>query len=187
MLETMFSELKAIATSGGASQIKEIDPQGIVVSQWVRNKCQYGCALFGKRFTCPPYVPGIDETKVTIQGYKEALLIEFTGVPGQALNSFKNVTEVAFNMERTAFINGFERAFSYGAGFCTLCPECPAEKLVEPTIFCKKACLQAKKARPSMEAVGIDVFSTVRNFGFELHPVRDPKDTFKLFGLTLLR
>jgi predicted metal-binding protein len=184
--ESVFSELRAVAVAGGATQVKQIDPANVVVSQWVRSKCMHGCAMFGKRFTCPPYTPSVEETMAMLQSYHEALLIEFDGLSGQVLKSFTNASEVAFNLERAAFVAGFDKAFSFGAGFCTLCPECPAGKLAEPSIFSKKECLQPKKARPSMEAAGIDVYSTVRNCGSELKPVKDLKDSFKLFGLTLL-
>jgi predicted metal-binding protein len=187
MLDSVISELKNIALDGGAEEVKLINPKDIIVAQWVRNKCVYGCQFYGKRFTCPPYSPTVEETSATLQGYREALLVEFTDLSKEIIKNFKKATEIPYNMEKTAFVRGFERAFSYGAGFCTLCPECPAEKLTEPNIFCKKECVQAKKARPSMEAVGIDVFSTVRRFGFELETVKNVEDTYKLFGLVLLR
>jgi len=187
MEETVFLELRNIATHNGATAVQQINPRDIVVSQWVRNKCLYGCSFFGKRFTCPPYTPSIEETKSIIQSYQEALLVEFANLSKEALKNFKNTTETLYNMERVAFTKGFERAFSYGAGFCTQCSECPAEKLLDPNIFCKKECIQSKRARPSMEAAGIDVFSTVRNCGFEIETVKDMSDRYKLFGLVLLK
>jgi predicted metal-binding protein len=187
VVESVLPELRAIAVAGGATRVEHIDPAKVVVSEWVRSKCLHGCGMFGKRFTCPPYCSTIEDTRAMLRSYSEALLIGFDGLAGQALKSFGSAHEVAFSLERAAFIMGFERAFSFGAGFCTLCPECPAGKLAEPNLFSKKECLQPKKARPSMEAAGIDVYSTVRNCGFELRPVKDLKDAFKLFGLTLLR
>jgi predicted metal-binding protein len=120
-----------------------------------------------------------------LRSYSDALLIKLDSLPGQALKSFGSDHEIAFSLERAAFVMGFERAFSLSSGFCTLCPECPAGKLAEPNLFSKKECLQSKKAHPSMEAAGIDVYSTVRDCGFDLQPVKDLKDAFKLFGLTL--
>jgi len=37
-----------------------------------------------------------------------------------------------------------------------------------------------------MEAVGIDVYSTARRAGFEIHVVREKSEPFKSFGLLLL-
>jgi hypothetical protein len=42
------------------------------------------------------------------------------------------------------------------------------------------------KARPSMEACGIDVYETSRNAGFRIEPVREKSDYVKYFGLLLM-
>ena len=189
MQETMVRDLETIALEGGATAVKLVSPQDVVVAQWVRNKCQFGCRHFGKRFTCPPYAPTPKDTAENLQGYHQALLVEFGGMhrdklkdePGRSM-----VHNVLYAMERTAFLAGYEKAYCYKAGPCVLCPDCPAEKLENPNLFLKKECKRPKEARPAMEAAGIDVFSTVRQAGFELHVVRDKSETFKSFGLVLL-
>lgn len=35
-----------------------ISPEKIVVSQWVRFKCRYGCKGYGKHFGCPAFCSG---------------------------------------------------------------------------------------------------------------------------------
>ncbi len=37
----------------GAAEAKMIKAGDVVVRDWVRLKCQYGCGGYGKRLTCP--------------------------------------------------------------------------------------------------------------------------------------
>lgn len=188
-LQSIVKDLETIALEGGAAAVKLISPQDVVVAQWVRNKCQVGCRHFAKRFTCPPYAPTPQETAEVLQSYNQALLVEFAD---RYLDRLRQEPEKSmfhntlYNMERTAFLSGYEKALVYEAGPCVLCPECPAEKLENPTIFDKKECLRPKEARPAMEAAGIDVYSTARRAGFEIHVVREKSEPFKSFGLLLL-
>ena len=188
-LQSIVKDLETIALEGGATAVKLISPQDVVVAQWVRNKCQVGCRHFAKRFTCPPYAPTPQETTVVLQSYNQALLVEFADRYLDRLREEPEKTmfhNTLYNMERTAFLSGYEKALCYEGGPCVLCPECPAEKLENPTIFDKKECLRPKEARPAMEAAGIDVYSTARRAGFEIHVVREKSEPFKSFGLVLL-
>ena len=144
---------------------------------------------FRKRFTCPPYAPTPEETAATLQSYQKALLVQFADMQREQLRvepGRSMIHNVIYGMERNAFLGGYERAFSYEAGPCALCKECPAEKLGAPNLFCKKECKRPKEARPAMEAAGIDVYSTVRRAGFELHVVRERAQPFSFFGPVLL-
>ena len=188
-VEPIIKELETIAFEGGATAVKQIHPQDVVVARWVRNKCQFGCELFGKRFSCPPYAPTPEETAVALQSYQKALLVEFGNRTIEQIRiepTRSLVHRVIFRMERAAFLSGLERTFSYPAGPCTLCQECPAEKLETCNLFCKKECRFPREVRPSMEGAGVDVYSTVRRAGFEIHVLREQDETFKEFGLVLL-
>ena len=56
-MESVIKDLEKIVVEGGATAVKLIRPQDMIVEQWVRNKCQVGCRHFGKRFYCPPLLP----------------------------------------------------------------------------------------------------------------------------------
>jgi len=60
--ESLVKELEVLALNGGATTVKRIRPEDVIVAQWVRNKCMFGCPLYAKRFTCPPYVSTPEET-----------------------------------------------------------------------------------------------------------------------------
>jgi predicted metal-binding protein len=52
---------------------KWINPHNIVVSQWVRMKCMFGCKDYGKNACCPPNTPPVDECKSFFREYSEGL------------------------------------------------------------------------------------------------------------------
>ena len=84
-------------------------------------------------------------------------------------------TKIVGPLERHIFLAGFYKALAFGAGPCRLCRECNAE-----------VCRHSDKARPSMEACGIDVFATVRANGFSVEVLSDEGDSQDYYGLVLI-
>jgi predicted metal-binding protein len=70
--------------------------------------------------------------------------------------------DIIYKLEKKAFSLGFPFAAGLIGGSCKLCQECPGEK------DSNAKCIQREKARPSMEAMGIDVLSTCKNAGIEV-------------------
>jgi predicted metal-binding protein len=83
---------------------------------------------------------------------------------------------IAAKLEREIFLAGYYKAFGMGAGPCELCTRCAFDK----------GCRHPQKARPAMEACGIDVYSTVRQHGFAIDVVRTRRDAQHYFGLVLI-
>lgn len=50
-------KLEALFQKHGYTDFKWIEPKDIVVSQWVRLKCTFGCGEYGRNAACPPNVP----------------------------------------------------------------------------------------------------------------------------------
>jgi predicted metal-binding protein len=84
---------------------------------------------------------------------------------------------IAVALERQLFLAGYYKAFGMGAGPCLLCRRCTFDQ----------GCRHPEQARPSMEACGIDVFSTARRHGFAIEVVRSRRDEQHYFGLVLVR
>ena len=62
---------------------------------------------------------------------------------------------------------GYRFATGFKAGSCKLCPECTVSNS-------KGTCRHPYQSRPSMEAVGIDVFKTAENAGLPFDiPIKD--------------
>jgi len=150
-----------------AVEIKLIDRATIRVEDWVRMKCQFGCGGYGARLTCPPYSPTPDQTRRIIKDYKNALLIH-------SRNSRK-IKEAVPEIERELFLKGFYKAWGMGAGPCRYCHECDIEA----------GCRFPRKARPAMEACGIDVFATVRLNGFPIEVLTSRTQEQNHYGLIL--
>ena len=168
--------LRQEAVRLGAREAFPIPIEKVVVRDWVRLKCKYGCGSYGKRLTCPPYSPTPEEMRRVLNEYEIGLLVKFgpSVVEGEAKEGV-NVHEAMFKLERAAFLRGYHPAFGFGP--CTLCPECNVKEGI---------CQKPHMARPSMEACGIDVYATVKNVGLELRVVASYDQRPTYFGLLLL-
>lgn len=91
----------------GAEKAKVIDTSSVVVEEWVRWKCLYGCAFCGKDAYHPPFAPDAESTKKIMREYSKAVLM--TGSKGKAL------TEVAVRLEGEAYHMGYYKAFAMTA------------------------------------------------------------------------
>lgn len=151
----------------GAVEAKMIDPKSVVTAAWVRMKCQFGCDGYNTSHCCPPRTPTAEQTQVVINCYSRALLIHCNGETSP--------TRIVTTLERDIFLQGFYKVFAFGAGPCRLCSTCRSEN-----------CIQAEKARPSMEACGIDVFATARANGYPIEVLRDYSCEENRYGLILV-
>ncbi|MDD3974717.1 MAG: DUF2284 domain-containing protein, partial [Methanothrix soehngenii] len=52
--------------------IRPISTDLIVVADWVRLKCRYGCRAYGKHLCCPPFAPSPEEMRRVVSEYKTA-------------------------------------------------------------------------------------------------------------------
>ncbi|GAI91753.1 unnamed protein product [marine sediment metagenome] len=150
----------------GVKDAKIIPAKSIVTAEWVKLKCQFGCNCYGRNLTCPPYSPAPEQTRRMIADYEYCLMIH-----GDRYTGIRNMVSA---LEREIFLDGFHKAFSMGAGPCKLCDECPE--------FCK----HTEKARPSMEACGIDVFSTVRANGFQIEVLKTTDCKSNYYGVIFI-
>ena len=162
------AQLKTLALGQGAMTAKIVKPADVVTAEWVRWKCQYGCEGFGGSLVCPPYTPTPSETRAVLDEYKRGILFE--SPPGG------HVKKIASSLERELFLAGSYKAFGLGAGPCRLCDECAFDE----------GCRHPRKSRPAMEAMGIDVFATVRQHGFTVEVVTSQCEPIHVFGLVLV-
>jgi len=168
---------RAIDLGADAAQI--IRPDQVVVAEWVRLKCQYGCGEYGMRLTCPPYSPTPEVTRQVLRHYRQALLLRVEGAGGgeeEENRQRRRVGQAVADLECELFLAGYQRAWGMGAGPCSFCETCnPAGP-----------CRFTRLARPSMEACGIDVYTTVRQAGWEIEVVQTEQSPFRLFSLVLI-
>jgi predicted metal-binding protein len=152
----------------GAGEARVIEASTIRCEPWVRLKCQFGCGGYNKRLTCPPFTPTPEETARAVACYKRAILI----------HSDDNdvINEIVPSLEREMFLSGYFKALGFGSGPCRLCNRCDTGA----------RCKRPYEARPSMEACGMDVFTTVRSNGFKIDVVRSTRQRGDYYGVILV-
>ena len=159
--------LAEFALRQGAAAAVPIAPVLIAVSEQVRYKCQYGCRYFQRNKMCPPNTPPVAEFRDVVRRYQKALLVRAEP---------EKLHELILQVEREAFLLGHPLALGLLEGPCSLCEKCPGPNA---------PCLQPEKARPSMEAMAIDVFRTCANAGLELQILTDRAERYLATGLIL--
>jgi predicted metal-binding protein len=180
------------------NDFKLIPTKDIEIAEWVRWKCEYGCKAFGKHMTCPPHTPRPEDTRKLINCFEKALIVRFNNVqPNSKVSpahihhylwdAILAIHNTMFEFEKCAFLAGYYKAFGMAALPCSFCRDCMPEK--EGFVLdhaAKRFCEHPDKARPSMEACGIDVFKTVRAAGYELEVRTSYQEEITIFGLLLI-
>lgn len=155
----------------GASEARLILARDVVTDERVRLKCQVPlCDSFGRNFMCPPFLPTVSLFREVLAGYETAILIQVSADLKKTRDHFLpagQLHELVNLGEKEAYHAGFRFAMGFIGGCCRLCESCAA---IEPS----RACRHPFKARPSMEAMGIDVQATAEKAGLPFaFPVRD--------------
>ncbi len=159
----------------GAAKAKIIKAEDVIVADWVRLKCQYGCGGYGKRLSCPPYSPTPSETRKVMAGYGRAILMKFRSCQECGDQRAVNIHKFIAEMERDLFLSGYYAAFGMACGPCDLCTQCDLKGCQEPGL-----------ARPSMEACGIDVYATAKKAGFKIEVLTRRDQIPRCFALVLV-
>lgn len=166
-----------LARSMGVSRAQIVDTSHVVVANWVRLKCQYGCGGYGACLTCPPHSPVPEYTRRMLGEYSKGLLLQVENVT--FLNRPRvgsKLAQIVADLERGIFLDGYHKAFAMSAGPCRLCKPCDTSH----------PCKEPHRARPSMEACGIDVYQTARNCGFALEVVQGTDCPYSYVSLVLI-
>jgi len=161
----------------GANQAAVVNVKDIPVDSRIPNKCRIPrCHGYGSSVHCPPHAPTADEFKALLRDYHWAIF--FTrDIPPEVLArgsedkeriaAFQSIYKIVKGIESKAFYDGHYLAFGLGAGSCKR-NFCGKEE------YCQAlrggSCRFALLARPSMEAVGIDVYNLVASRGWDIYP-----------------
>lgn len=166
--EKAVKDILARLRQQGASAVKLIPVSGIVIDERVRLKCQIPlCDSYNKNLMCPPHVPSVAFFREVLSRFTGAMLIQVSSPLPDALTDTpradvyapaKKLHELVNLAEKWAFEYQFRFATGLIGGCCRLCDECVA---LHNGHFCR----HPFRARPSMEAMGIDVVDTVSRAG----------------------
>jgi predicted metal-binding protein len=173
-------KVAAIMKRRGYDNYKWLDPAEIVVSQWVRMKCLFGCNEYGRTAVCPPNVPTIPECERFFREYSSAVIIHFDKKVAKPEDRFawtRKVNLKLLDLEKEIFCAGFEKAFLLFMDSCNICRECQQRK---------EDCVEPKKSRPTPEALGVDVYSTARNAGYPIQVLADYAEKMNRYAFLLI-
>jgi predicted metal-binding protein len=172
--------LESLFRKSGFTDFRWIDPRAIVTAQWVRMKCRFGCGEYGKTATCPPNTPSVAECERFFGEYKRAVVFHFAksvARPEDRSTWSRGVNLKLVKLESTVFLAGHVKAFLLAMDSCAICPECTADPA---------ACKEPRRARPSAEAMAIDVYSTVLRAGYPIEVLSSYKQTMNRYAILLV-
>ena len=163
----------------GAS-MSEIIPAGWVeIDERVRLKCSIPlCPYYDKCLFCPPHTPLPEIMRKALSRYDYALLSALDVIPiedfaersekrGAAAKWARESFEITGRIETLAFGSGYHLAMGFAQASC-LKALCGQERCL---VLEGKKCPYHLKSRPSMEAVGIDVYRLVTRVGWDIYPI----------------
>ena len=175
-----YMKLEAMFAKHGFEDFKLIEPEKIVVAQWVRMKCTYGCGTYGRNACCPPNVPSVTECRGFFDEYRAAAIFHFekkVKKPEDRRPWALKINASLLKLEREVFLSGYPKAFLLFIDSCDLCGDCA---------LVRAECRQPKSARPTPEALAVDVFSTVRQFGYPIEVLPDYSRTMNRYAFLLI-
>ncbi|MGD2269483.1 MAG: DUF2284 domain-containing protein [Desulfobacterales bacterium] len=173
-------KLELLVKKRGYRDFKWIDPEKIVVSQWVRMKCTFGCGEYGRNGSCPPNVPTVAECERFFREYSDAVIFHFdkkVAKPEDRHAWSRKVNLKLSKLEREIFLSGYEKAFLLFMDSCSICKECTGER---------QTCKEPRSSRPTPEAMAVDVYSTVRQYGFPIEPLTDYSEAMNRYAFLMI-
>jgi predicted metal-binding protein len=180
MMKETIAKLEGILREHGFPDHQWCDPKEIVVAQWVRMKCEYGCTHYGRAASCPPNTPSVDECRRFFSEYESGLVLRFrkSAPDSDERHAWSAKTnEGLLELERSVFLAGFPKAFLLLMDSCRICADCAARR---------QECREPRRSRPTPEGMAVDVFTTVRRLGFPIEVLTDNADTMNRYAILLV-
>jgi predicted metal-binding protein len=182
-LERLASDIEALretAIARGATEATVIDAARVICDPAVKKRIEGSASYVSYHW---PLVYPNDSVEEAVAAYQKGVFFrlspteripEYMGGeiadPGHR-ELFHKVYEITAALESASFYYGYHLAMGFAVGncravFCANEPGCQAMKKGRP-------CLHPYKARPSMEAVGIDTRLLARDLGWQAVPGED--------------
>ena len=163
----------------GATDASIVPAGWVQVDERVRLKCAIPpCPNYNRCANCPPYTPEPEFVRKALARYSWAILFKHDVIPVEDFtdvsryyphgkNHQRKTDEIAAKIESQAFADGYRFALGLGAGGCrdSLCDGGLCQMLDSGR------CPHILRARPSIEAMGIDVSDLANRVGWEIYPI----------------
>jgi predicted metal-binding protein len=162
------------AREKGIDHAVVIETSRVYTAPWVRMKCQYGCRFYNNSLCCPPRTPKPEEMREILDSYSHAILLHKLWKRG--VRDIRSFNEAVVAVELALFFDGYYKAWGLGSGPCKICEKCNIQG----------GCQNSDRARPSMEACGIDVFRTAAENGLKLPVLKHIEADRNSFGVVFV-
>jgi predicted metal-binding protein len=169
----------------GAAGAEIIRAEQLVVDERVRLKCLIPrCLRAGETPNCPPNAPDLDLVRKALARYSWGILIKThiepmsDYVPGSSKDKsgtdlsllfHQKTASIVYEIERLAYKHGYSLALGLGGGSCK-------DYLCHGLVCQFKdsgRCRFPLRARPAIEALGIDVVDIMGKTGWDTYPLLD--------------
>lgn len=188
------------ALAMGATKAKIVKSYEIPVDERVTLKCRIPrCFGYETGANCPPNTLKPAELRAILEKYHRGIffikevppsvIVRDKATIKERIEVYSQIYNIVSELESMAFYDGYYLAFGFGAGscrhtFCSLAKDCAALK--------GERCRFSLRARPSMEAVGIDVYKMIAAAGWDMYPIgsdlrAEEVPSAKLAGLVIVR
>ncbi|MCJ7679331.1 MAG: DUF2284 domain-containing protein [Candidatus Aminicenantes bacterium] len=173
-------DLEKIFIDHGFGDFKWLNPSSVVISQWVRVKCLFGCPDYDVNATCPPNGLSLPESERFFREYENIAVFHFAekmDQPEDRHDWTEGISRQLIEMERRIFLSGYRKVFLLPPDNCHYCKKC---------VDVRGDCKHPKIARPSPESLGMDVFATVRSIGYPIDVLSDYDEVMNRYAFLLI-
>lgn len=184
-LQTDLERYKDLALQMGAAGAASIRAGDVTIDERVRLKCVVPrCIRAGETPNCPPHAPDLDLVRRAFGRYTWAILFKCLVEPIEAyapgrgstkeeqrrvLSFHKKSGDITHALERQAYKDGYHLAMGLGCGSCKdyLCQGLICQ------VLDSGRCRFPQRARPAMEAMGIDVVALINKARWQAYALLD--------------
>jgi predicted metal-binding protein len=165
----------------GLADFKWISPRAdVVVGEWVRMKCMFGCKNYGHNASCPPNTPSVADCRAFLAEYQAGVLFHFAhrvANPEDRRPWAQQINRQLLQVERAVFLANYPKAFMMVMDSCHLCADCPGER---------SECRNPVSARPGPDAMAIDVYTTAHQVGYPIQVLSDFDQEMNRYAILLV-
>jgi predicted metal-binding protein len=171
------------ATELGAADARVVRAVDVPIDERVALKCSIPkCFGYGTCANCPPHSLSPEETRRIAALYRYGVLMKIDVPPPvivrdretikERVEAYQNMFDLVSRIESESFYDGYYLSVGFAAGSCksTYCYN------VECTVLQGEKCRLTLRARPSMEAVGIDCYRLATEQGWNILPIGSSAD-----------
>ncbi len=184
-LQVDLNRYRELALESGASDAVLIPASDVQIDERVRLKCLVPrCLRAGETPNCPPYGLDLDLVRRALARFSWAVLFKCNVEPledyapgrggskkeqRRVLSFHEKSGKVVDALERQAYKDGYHLAMGFGGGSCKdyLCQGLICQ------VLDSGRCRFPNRARPAMEAAGIDVISLINKVGWQAYALLD--------------